>query len=166
MTVRPVLRLPRPELAERAKPFEHLDEEALALLDDLTDTMRAAGHSVGVAATQLGVARRAFVVDVSGHPKARACHGLVELVNPELVWADGSVVGREGCMSVPELTGDVARPARLAVRGIGRDGAERVIETDAFEARAIAHELDHLDGLVFLDRLVASDRVFPRRTWR
>jgi peptide deformylase len=166
VTVRPVLRLPRPELAERAKPFERLDEEALALLDDLTDTMRAAGHSVGVAATQLGIARRAFVVDVSGHPKTKACHGLVELVNPELVWSDGSVVGREGCMSVPELTGDVARPGRLAVRGIGRDGTERVIETDAFEARAIAHELDHLDGLIFLDRLVASDRVFPRRTWR
>jgi peptide deformylase len=97
VTVRPVLRLPRPELAERAKPFERLDEEALALLDDLTDTMRAAGHSVGVAATQLGIARRAFVVDVSGHPKTKACHGLVELVNPELVWSDGSVVGREGC---------------------------------------------------------------------
>lgn len=166
MTPRPVLRLPRPELAERAKPFEELDEEALSLLDDLTDTMREAGHSVGVAATQLGIARRAFVVDVRGHPKTVTCHGLIELVNPELLWSEGSVVGREGCMSVPELTGDVARPARLAVRGIGRDGAERILETDAFEARAIAHELDHLDGLLFLDRLVAPDRIFPRRTWR
>lgn len=166
MSVRVVLRIPRPELAERAKPFERFSDEALALLDDLTDTMRATSHSVGVAATQLGVPRRAFVVDVSGHPKANICHGLIELINPELVWAEGSVVGREGCMSVPELTGDVARPARLAVRGIGRDGRERLIETDAFEARALAHELDHLDGLVFLDRLVASERVFPRKTWR
>jgi peptide deformylase len=88
------------------------------------------------------------------------------LFNPEVLLAHGPVVAREGCMSVPDLTGDVVRATSLVVRGLGLDGAPVEIEADAFEARAIQHELDHLDGLLFLDRVVSHDRVFRRRTYR
>jgi peptide deformylase len=128
--------------------------------------MRGASHSVGVAAPQIGVSRRAFCVDVSGHPKARSCHGELVLFDPVVVERGASDVGREGCMSVPDLTGDVARASTLVVRGLGFDGEERTIEVDAFEARAVQHELDHLDGLLFLDRVVAGDRVYRRRVYR
>ncbi len=146
-----------------------IDDVARALSADLVDTMRASAHSVGVAAPQIGVSLRAFCFDVSGHPKARSCHGEVVLLNPEVLdrgEAGQSEVGREGCMSVPDLTGDVARSVVMVVRGITPEGDERELELDAFEARAAQHELDHLDGLLFLDRLVATDRVFRRRSYR
>jgi peptide deformylase len=146
-----------------------IDDVARGLATDLVDTMRASAHSVGVAAPQIGVSLRAFCLDVSGHPKARSCHGEVVLLNPMVVEREEAVrpeVGREGCMSVPDLTGDVARASVVVVRGMTPEGQEREVEFDAFEARAAQHELDHLDGLLFLDRLVASDRVFRRRSYR
>lgn len=145
-----------------------IDDVARALAVDLVDTMRASAHSVGVAAPQIGVSLRAFCLDVTGHPKARSGHGEVVLLNPEVV--DGEAgpteIGREGCMSVPDLTGDVARASVVVVRGWTPEGGELELEMDAFEARAAQHELDHLDGLLFLDRVVAADRVFRRRTYR
>ena len=128
--------------------------------------MRASPHSVGVAAPQLGISLRAFCVDVTGHPKARSCAGEILLFDPVLLASAGAEVGREGCMSVPDLTGDVARAASVVVRGTGIDGSLRTVEADAFEARALQHELDHLDGLLFLDRVVAAERVFRRRVYR
>src|SRR4029077_1620006 len=130
---------------------------ALALAADLVDTMRASPACVGLAAPQIGVAMRAFAIDVTGHRKARSCQGEVLLFNPELLAADGPVVGREGCMSVPDLTGDVGRATHVVVRGLTADGTERIIEADAFEARALLHELDHLDGMTFLDRVASHD---------
>ena len=166
MSARATVLIPAPVLAQRATEVREIDDEVRAVCDDLLDTMRAAGHSVGVAAPQIGVGIRAFCIDVTGHPKARSCHGEVVLVNPEVVLAHGREIGREGCMSVPDLTGDVARHTLLVVRGTAPDGRERVLECDAFEARAVQHELDHLDGLVFLDRVVGADRVFRRRRYR
>ena len=166
MAVRPVLRLPEPVLKRPAEAFGVVDDEARALAADLVDTMRASPACVGLAAPQIGVARRAFVVDVSGHKKAPTSHGEVVLFDPEVLLAHGPVVGREGCMSVPDLTGDVARPTRLVVRGLGVDGAERVLQVEGFEARAFQHELDHLDGLLFLDRVASASAVFPRKVYR
>lgn len=164
--IRPVVMLPDRVLSRPAAAVGEIDDAARALAQDLLDTMRASSHSVGIAAPQIGVPLRAFALDVTGHRKARSCHGELVLLDPELVAADGRDVGREGCMSVPDLTGDVARATRVVVRGIDLDGAERILECDAFEARAVQHELDHLDGHVFLDRVVAADRVFPRRVYR
>jgi peptide deformylase len=160
---REVLHLPHDVLSAPCAPVGGVD---LALGHDLLDTMRASSHSVGVAAPQIGVSRRAFCVDVTGHPKARSCHGELVLFDPVVVAHDGVDVGREGCMSVPDLTGDVRRATSIVVRGIGMDGEEVVVEADAFEARALQHELDHLDGLLFLDRVVSNDRVFRRRVYR
>ena len=164
--IRKVLRLPEPVLKRPAVEVERFDDSARALAADLVDTMRASPACVGLAAPQIGVGLRALAVDVTGHRKAKSCHGEVVLFNPELLLAHGPVSGREGCMSVPDLTGDVARATTLVVRGLTPDGDERVLHVDAFEARAFLHELDHLDGLLFLDRVVAGSAVFPRKVYR
>jgi peptide deformylase len=162
----PVRRFPDPVLSGVCAPIGELDDDARQLGRDLLDTMRGSPHSVGVAAPQIGVARRAFCVDITGHPKAQSCHGEIVLFDPVVVSSEGTDVGREGCMSVPDLTGDVRRATALVVRGMDIDGEERTLHVDAFEARAVQHELDHLDGLLFLDRVVARDRIFRRRVYR
>jgi peptide deformylase len=164
--IRPILELPHPTLSQPAKAIGVVDDEARSLGQDLLDTMRANSHSVGVAAPQIGVGLRACCVDVTGHPKAVSCHGELVLFDPVVIEARGPQVGREGCMSVPHLTGDVARSTELVVRALGMDGEEHEYRVDAFEARAFQHEIDHLDGLLFLDRVVAQDRVFRRRIYR
>ena len=167
MTVRPVLRLPAPILKERAVEVDDVTAASVQqLLADLVDTMRASPACVGLAANQIGVGMRAFVVDVTGHRKARSCHGELVVVNPVVVSASAPEAAREGCMSVPDLTGDVGRATQVVVRGIGADGGELVVEADAFEARALLHELDHLDGTVFLDRVASPASVFRRRVYR
>jgi peptide deformylase len=166
VAVRPVLRLPAPALKAVARPVGDA-VAAAAMAADLVDTMRAHDHCVGLAAPQIGVGLRAFCVDVTGHPKARSRAGLVVLLDPGLVATGAPAVAREGCMSVPDLTGNVARPAAVAVQGTTPEGATRLVEADAIEARALLHELDHLDGLLFLDRVVsASTDLFRRRRYR
>ena len=167
MAVRPVLRLPARQLKAVAAPVGPVDRAARALAGDLVDTMRAYDHCVGLAAPQIGVGLRAFCVDVTGHPRARSCAGLVVLFDPELVDASAPQVAREGCMSVPDLTGNVARPATVAVRGVTPEGTRRLVRADAIEARALLHELDHLDGVLFLDRVTsAAGDLFRRRRYR
>ncbi len=164
--IRPVVMIPDAVLSTPARPVTEFGDDTLALAADLLDTMRASSHSVGIAAPQIGVGIRAFALDITGHKKAKSCHGEFVLFNPELVTSHGREVGREGCMSVPDLTGDVARATTVVVRGFTPEGVERILECDAFEARAVQHELDHLDGKVFLDRVVAHDRVFQRKVYR
>ncbi len=166
MAVRRVLELPNPLLKQVARPVGRVDDGARALAADLVDTMRATPACVGLAAPQLGVGVRAFVVDVSGHRKARSCHGELVLFDPELLSADAPELGREGCLSVPHFTGDVARATRLIVRGITPAGTPTTVTVDAFEARAVLHELDHLDGLLFLDRVASAEAVFRRKVYR
>lgn len=166
MAVRPVVRLPHPVLKEVASPLEVIDGDAADLASDLLDTMHAWSHCVGLAAPQIGVGLRVIVVDVSGHPKGILNHGEIVLFNPEVVASAEPVVAREGCMSVPDLTGDVIRPGSLLVRGITRQGSERTIEAVGLEARALLHEIDHLDGLLFLDRVSSREAVFRRQIYR
>lgn len=166
MAVRPVLTLPRAVLTTPARPVGAFDGSLRDLADDLVDTMRASPGCVGLAAPQIGVGLRAFAVDVTGHRKARSCHGTFVLFDPELVAAEDPETAREGCMSVPDLTGDVARATRVTVTGLDGEGRRRSLEVDAFEARAVLHELDHLDGLVFLDRTAGPHHVFPRKVYR
>ena len=167
MAVRAVLQLPAPVLKQPALVVADVSEdEVQAVCVDLVDTMRASPACVGLAANQIGVALRVFVVDVTGHRKARSCAGVVVLVNPVLVASSAPDLAREGCMSVPDLTGDVPRPTSVVVSGLTPAGEERTVEADAFEARALLHELDHLDGLVFLDRVASHASVFRRRVYR
>jgi peptide deformylase len=166
MTVRPVVRLPDPILKKRTTEVDPTAASTLRLIDDLRDTMHASPACVGVAANQIGIAQRVFIVDVTGHPKARSCHGELVVINPVLASSSAPALGREGCMSVPDLTADVERPTQVVIRGLGPAGDHVVIEADAFEARALLHELDHLDGTVILDRAVSAASVFRRRTYR
>jgi peptide deformylase len=167
VAVRPVLRLPAPALKAAARPVAGDHTAAAAVAADLVDTMRAYDHCVGLAAPQIGVGLRVLCVDVTGHPRAGSRAGLVVLCDPEVVAAGEPAAAREGCMSVPDLTGNVARPATVAVRGRTPEGATRLVEADAIEARALLHELDHLDGLLFLDRVVsASTDLFRRRRYQ
>lgn len=165
MTVRPVVRLPDRVLKVRAE--EVGDEPDGDLAADLVDTMAASPACVGLAAPQIGVSRRAFALDVSSHPKTTVSHGLVVLFDPVIVEHHGREVGREGCMSVPDLTANVGRATSIVVRGIGPEGEETVISTEGFEARAFQHEIDHLDGMLILDRVasLATD-VFRRKVYK
>lgn len=137
------------------------------LAADLVATMRISPGCVGLAAPQVGVSAQAFCVDVSGHPKTRTSHGLIVLVNAELLDASRSEKGREGCMSVPDLTGDVKRATKITVAGQLPLSGERVlISADGFEARALLHEIDHCNGMLFLDRVTGAHAVYPRKVYR
>ena len=128
--------------------------------------MRVSPGCVGLAAPQVGVPSRVFCVDVSAHPKTRTSHGTLVLCNAEIVSASRNERAREGCMSVPDLTGDVRRATRLVVRGqVPGTAAELEISTDAFEARALQHELDHCAGLLFLDRVAGAHAIHARSTY-
>lgn len=166
MPVRPVVRLPDPVLKQVAEPVKDIGAAERALAADLLDTMAGSPRCVGVAAPQIGVSVRAFCVDVTGHKKADSCHGAFVLFNPVLVLARHLELAREGCLSVPDLTGDVARATEVVIRGLTPEGTSRVMEVNAFEARAVQHELDHLDGMLFLDRVgsLATD-VFRRKRY-
>jgi peptide deformylase len=166
VAVRPVVRYPASVLKASASPIEP-GSAAASLCTDLVDTMRASPACVGLAAPQIGVSARAFCMDVTGHPKARSCSGLVVLLNPVVVAQEGSAVTREGCMSLPDFTGNVRRARGVTVRGLTPEGTEREITADAFEARALQHEIDHLDGLLFLDRVSSlTADLFPRKRYR
>jgi peptide deformylase len=166
MAVRKVLVLPDPRLSVPALPLDHVDDVARQVAEDLLDTMRASPACVGLAAPQIGIGLRIFTLDVSGHRKARSCHGPFVLCNPEVTSTEGVELAREGCMSVPDLTGDVARAERLTVAGTGVDGERRSFDFDGFEARAVLHEIDHLDGLLFLDRVNGPHALFQRKVYR
>jgi peptide deformylase len=165
--IREVLRYPHPALKQVARalgPEER--EEAERVATDLLETMRAFGHCVGLAATQLGELVRMVAVDVSEHKKATNPNGLLVLVNPRIVRAEGAEVGREGCLSIPELTANVRRSVSIAVEALTPDGERLALRSQGFEARCIQHELDHLDGILFLDRVDSLRRdVFRRKSY-
>ncbi|OGR34877.1 MAG: peptide deformylase [Desulfuromonadales bacterium GWD2_61_12] len=154
MAVRDILIYPDQRLKTVCAPVAEGDTTVVALIDDLVETMVASGHSVGVAAAQIGDLRRVAVVDVSNSKLGRDNHhGLLTMVNPLVIAHEGQRTMREGCMSVPDYTGNVLRAEEVVVEYRDRDGSERVIRASGFEAVAIQHELDHLDGLLFLDRI-------------
>lgn len=165
MAERDIILYPDPILKTVCDPVAELDAETDALAQDLIDTMVAAGHSVGVAAPQIGFTRRMVVVDVSKSKLGRDNnHGRLLMINPEIVKQEGCETMREGCMSVPDYTGNVARAESVVVQFLDRQGTERVIRAGGFEAVAIQHELDHLDGYLFLDRVSSlKTDVFRRK---
>ena len=134
------------------------------LAADLEDTARSFPRTVGIAAPQVGMLWRVCFVDCTGHAKVPDPHGPVIMVNPELVHHEGQEIGREGCLSLPEITANVERPTRIAVRYRDIAGDEHEMHAEGFEARVVLHEMDHLDGVLILDRVrsLALD-VFARK---
>ncbi|WP_426509333.1 peptide deformylase [Dactylosporangium sp. McL0621] len=164
--VLPVVCAPASVLGTAAEPVDPTAPEILQLAEDLLATMRVSPGCVGLAAPQVGVGAQVFAVDVTGHPKARTVHGAFVLCNARIVEASQWQKGREGCMSVPDLTGDVKRANRLVVAGYAPGGTEEIqMETDAFEARALQHEIDHCAGLLFLDRVAGAHAVYARKVY-
>jgi peptide deformylase len=147
--IRPILRYGQSLLHQPAASVEAVDDDVQKLVDDMIETMYAA-PGVGLAATQVGVARRIFVIDVS---VGRRAADLVVMINPVFIERDGMQLEEEGCLSVPGFNATVVRPARAVVRGLDRAGREQTIEGRELLARAFQHEMDHLDGTVFVDRL-------------
>ena len=164
--VRPVVRAPSPVLSRPGRDVDPGAGATIELAADLLATQLVSPGCVGLAAQQIGVAARVFSVDVSGHPKTRMCHGLFVLCNGEVISATRKERGREGCMSVPDFTGDVARGRRLVVRGqLPLTGQWVELTTDCFEAVALQHEIDHTNGLLFLDRVSGPHGIHPRRSY-
>lgn len=159
MPVREVLLYPDRRLKQVCPPAQPPDVEGV--VPDLLETMESFDHCVGIAAPQIGELTRIAVVDASKHPKVTESNGRLVLVNPVVVERSGREVAREGCLSLPDLTANVARATEIRV-----EHADGVIESRGFEARCILHEIDHLDGILFLDRVTSlADDVFRRKRY-
>ena len=168
MAVLPVRIFPDPVLMEKAAPVEGVTAEVGAFIDDLLETMRCSPGGVGIAAPQVGMLRRIVIVDVSAHRRGsqEQNHGLLVLIKPEILAMGGKQVVREGCMSVPDYTANVQRAQWVLVDALGRDGERRIIESIGFEAVAIQHEMDHLDGVLILERTSRDQRKEAMRILR
>src|SRR6186997_1353596 len=147
--LRPILRYGDAPLHARAAEVTSFDANLHRLIDDMIETMYAA-PGIGLAATQVGVPLRVFVIDLN---VGRSTNGLITMVNPVFVERDGTQIEEEGCLSAPGFNATVVRPRRAVVKGFDRDGAEQTIDGTDLLARAFQHEMDHLDGVVFIDRL-------------
>ena len=129
-------------LRKKCKPVKAFDEKLHTLLDDMAETMPNA-NGVGLAAPQVGMLKRVVVIDIG--------EGLIELINPEIIETSGEQTGSEGCLSVPGKAGDVTRPNYVKVRAFDRNGEEYEVEGEELMARALCHEIDHLDGILYID---------------
>lgn len=142
MSLRVIVKHPDPILREKSVPVKKITESVLKLLDDMAETMYAA-NGVGLAAPQVGINKRIVVVDVG--------EGIIEMINPEIVEMTGEQIGPEGCLSIPGLTGEVMRADKCRIKALDRDGREFEMEGEGLLARAFQHEIDHLNGVLFID---------------
>lgn len=166
MALLEILKYPDARLKQVSEAVTVADDALRGFIADLEQTMRAGPGGVGIAAPQVGRFQRIAIVDVSGKSGIEH-HGRLVLINPEITEWEGLAVGREGCMSVPDYTGNVIRAERIALQALDENGALKVYRMEGYEARAVQHEIDHLDGLLFLDRLVSRrNDLFRRKTYR
>jgi peptide deformylase len=159
MTPKPIRLFGDPVLRRRSDPIGRVDDETAELIDSLVATVDQAS-GLGLAAPQIGVARRAIVVVENNEKGDRAHH---PVVNPEIVSACGEDVCEEGCLSIPGVYASVKRPQSVVVSGLDRDGRKITIEASGLMARAFAHEIDHLDGILFIDRIGMVKRGLLRK---
>jgi len=159
--------LPDPTLKQVSEPVTEFDDALRAFVDDLEETRRNGPAAVGIAAPQVGHFKRIVIIDCSSTRKPVPNHGRLVLVNPEITHWEGYEMGREGCLSVPDYTGNVIRATRI--RLVARDPAGQSLEFDmeGYEARAVQHEIDHLDGMLFVDRVVSRRTdLFKRKVYQ
>jgi peptide deformylase len=162
MAILKIIKIGHPTLTKKAAPVTSIDKELVRLAADMVETLHAA-PGVGLAAPQVDVSRRLIVVDIS---VGEDPDELIVLANPEVVSQEGEIVCEEGCLSVPDIQEKVARPARVVVKGLGLDGVEKTVEGVEFAARALCHEIDHLDGKLFIERLSPLKRALVRKKLR
>ena len=158
MALLPIYTAPDPLLKTVSKPVDTVDAEIRKLVDDMFETMYAA-PGIGLAAIQVGVQKRLLVVDIVGKGNQDAAPQAMALINPEITWvSDHDATYEEGCLSVPDHYADVVRPAEVEVSYLDVDGEEQILRADGLLATCIQHEMDHLDGILFLDHLSALKR--------
>lgn len=163
MAIREIKKFPDPVLRKKTAVVGAIDDDLYRLIDDMVETMRAA-PGVGLAANQVGVPLQVAVIDIGDHEEEGKKRPLVVLINPEVVSLEGAVVAEEGCLSVPDFTEKVKRAARIKVRAKDRAGKTFELEADGLMAKALQHELDHLNGILFIDRLSPIKKsIFRRR---
>ncbi len=175
MSVRKILIYPEPLLREKAEPVERVDSAVKELIDDMVETMYY-GRGLGLAATQVGVCKRVIVLDVpesrdesvpeERRPEPRKGVNLLKLVNPEIIEASGEIRFEEGCLSLPGVTAEVKRAAEVVVRALNEDGEPVEIRADGLLAIALQHEIDHLDGILFIDHLSRLKRNMVLRRFK
>lgn len=159
MAIREILKVGHPMLARKAEPVETVDEGIARLAGDMVETMRAA-PGIGLAAPQVNVGRRVIVLDLSLGERPE---DLIVLINPEILLQEGEVVCEEGCLSVPDIHEKVARPSKVVVRGLNLAGQETEVAGEDLLARVLCHEIDHLEGKLFIDRLSSLKRAIIRK---
>lgn len=166
MAVLDVLVWPDERLRRISEPVDRFDDELRGFVEDLEETRQAGPSAVGIAAPQVGRHQRVVILDCSITRKPVANHGRLVLINPEILSWEGHALGREGCLSVPDYTGNVLRAERIILRAYDLAGESHEYDMNGFEARAAQHEIDHLDGRVFLDRVVSRHTDVFRRKQR
>jgi len=163
MAIREIKKFPDPVLRKKTAAVGAIDENLCRLIDDMVETMHAA-PGVGLAANQVGVPLQVAVIDIGEHEDEGKKRPLVVLINPEVLSLEGAVVAEEGCLSVPDFTEKVKRAARIKVRAKDRTGKTFELEADGLMAKALQHEIDHLNGILFIDRLSPIKKsIFRRR---
>ncbi|MER3445386.1 MAG: peptide deformylase [Candidatus Dadabacteria bacterium] len=160
MSLLRILSYPDPRLRKRSLSVERIDKEIEKLLDDMIETMYKA-PGVGLAAPQVGVNLRVIVIDVS--VRQEGTPGLIQLINPEIISSEGSQVEEEGCLSIPGFSSEVRRKATVRVQGLDRSGKPIEIEGSGLLARAFQHEIDHIDGILYIDRLSRLKRELMKK---
>ena len=162
-----IVRYPDPFLKTHAEKVESVDDSVRKLIDDMVETMYYA-RGIGLASVQVGDPRRVVVLDVPDEDEKERAKGknLMALVNPEIVYAEGETIYEEGCLSVPGITADVERAARVRVKALDRDGKPFEIEAEGLLAIALQHEIDHINGVLFIDRLSRLKRELVKRRYR
>lgn len=164
MTVRDIVLYPDDRLKTLCDPVESFDAELRDFVQDLLDTCAEGPGAVGIAAPQVGLLKRVCIVDATKARRPVPNHGKLVLVNPEITEWDGFAVGREGCLSIPDYTGNVIRAEKIRLKAFDLEGKPLEFDMEGYEARIAQHELDHLDGVLFLDRLVSrSSDLFRRK---
>jgi peptide deformylase len=163
MAVLEILAIPDERLKQASQPVTVFDDELRAFIADLEETRQAGPAAVGIAAPQVDRQQRIVIVDCSTTRKPVPNHGHLILVNPEITEWDGYEMGREGCLSVPDYTGNVIRATRITLKAQDPYGQPLEFRMEGFEARAVQHEIDHLDGLLFVDRVVSRRTDLFRR---
>lgn len=169
MAILPILKFPDPLLQQKSAPVARVTPELSTVIGDLLDTMRASPGGVGISAPQVGVLKRIVAVDVSASKRGAQVenHGLLILINPEILAKGGRQIVREGCMSIPDYTANIERAQWVLVDALDREGRQVILESVGFEAVAIQHEVDHLDGILFLDRVASlKTDLFRRKKYR
>jgi len=167
MAVLEILKIPDERLKQQSEEVDAFDDRLRDFIADLEETRRNGPAAVGIAAPQVGYFQRIAIVDVSNTRKPVPNHGYMILINPEITHWDGFEMGREGCLSVPDFTGNVIRATQIKIKAQDPWGEPLEYEMEGYEARAVQHELDHLDGMLFTDRVVSRRTdLFQRKVYQ